>query len=107
MKRIQAKKHKLGTYEIDKISSSCFYNKRYVLDDGFILWLIFIKIVTSCKKIKKDCDNSKILQKKIHVSNKMNLSSNINEGIRAVLFFKQKDFTRTEKSTKKHKTSNR
>ena len=34
MKRIQSKKHKLGTYEIDKISLSCFNNKRYVLDDG-------------------------------------------------------------------------
>ena len=34
MKRIQSKKHKLGTYEIDKISLSCFDDKRYVLDDG-------------------------------------------------------------------------
>ena len=34
IKRIQSKKHKLGTYEIDKISLSCFDNKRYVLDDG-------------------------------------------------------------------------
>ena len=34
MKRIQSKKHKLGTYEINKISLSCFDNKRYVLDDG-------------------------------------------------------------------------
>ena len=34
MKRIQSKKHKLGTYEIDKISLSCFDKKRYVLDDG-------------------------------------------------------------------------
>ena len=33
MKRIQGKKHKLGTYEIDKISLSCFDDKRYVLDD--------------------------------------------------------------------------
>ena len=33
-KRIQAKKHKIGTYEIDKISLSCFDDKRYVLDDG-------------------------------------------------------------------------
>ena len=32
MKRIQAKKHKIGTYEIDKISLSCFDDKRYVLD---------------------------------------------------------------------------
>ena len=33
MNRIQSKKHKLGTYEIDKISLSCFDNRRYVLDD--------------------------------------------------------------------------
>ena len=33
MKRIQNKKHKLGTYEIDKISLSCFDDKRYLLDD--------------------------------------------------------------------------
>ena len=30
MKRIQAKKHKIGTYEIDKISLSCFDDKRCV-----------------------------------------------------------------------------
>ena len=34
MKRIQSKKHKLGKYEINKISSSCFEDKTYVLDDG-------------------------------------------------------------------------
>ena len=34
MKRIQGKKHKIGTYEIDKIYLSCFDDKRYVLDDG-------------------------------------------------------------------------
>ena len=34
MKRIQAKKHKIGTYEINKISLSCFDDKRFVLDDG-------------------------------------------------------------------------
>ena len=34
MKRIQSKKHKLGTYEINKISWSCFDDKRYALDDG-------------------------------------------------------------------------
>ena len=33
MKRIQSKKHKFGTYEIDKISLSYFDDKRYVLDD--------------------------------------------------------------------------
>ena len=30
MKRIQAKKHKIGTYEVDKISLSCFDDKRCV-----------------------------------------------------------------------------
>ena len=34
MKRIQANKHKIGIYEIDKISLSCFDDKRFVLDDG-------------------------------------------------------------------------
>ena len=34
MKRIQAKKHKIGTNEIDKISLSCFDHKRFVLDYG-------------------------------------------------------------------------
>ena len=58
MKRIQAKKHKIGTYEIDKISLSCFDDKRYVLDDGIYTLAYFHKDnVTSCKKIRKDCDN--------------------------------------------------
>ena len=57
MKRIQSKKYKLGTYEIDKKSLSCFDNKRYVLDDGICTLAYFHKdSVTSCKEIKKDCD---------------------------------------------------
>ena len=48
-KRIQSKKHKLGTYEIDKISLSCFDDKRYVLDDGVHTLSYFHKnSVTSC-----------------------------------------------------------
>ena len=43
MKRIQSKKHKLGTYEIDKISLSCFDDKRYVLDDGIYTLAYFLK----------------------------------------------------------------
>ena len=43
MKRIQCKKHKLGTYEINKISSSCFDNKRYVLDNGIYTLSYFHK----------------------------------------------------------------
>ena len=49
IKRIQGKKHKLGTYEIDKISLSCFDDKRYVLDDGIYTLSYFYKnSVTSC-----------------------------------------------------------
>ena len=51
MKRIQAKKHKIGTYEIDKISLSCFDDKRYVLDDGIHTLAYF----------DKDSDNQKEL----------------------------------------------
>ena len=55
MKRIQAKKHKTGTYEIDKISLSRFDDKRQVLDDGVHNLAYFHKYnVTSCKK---DCVN--------------------------------------------------
>ena len=34
MKRIQPKKHRLRTYDICKVSLSCFDDKRYVLNDG-------------------------------------------------------------------------
>ena len=62
MKRIQTKKHKIGTYEIDKISLSFFDDKRHVLDDGVHTLAYFHK---DCNKkivmIKKDCDNRKDL----------------------------------------------
>ena len=61
MKRIQSKKRKLGTYEIDKTSLSCFDDKRYVLDDEIYTLAYFHKdSVTRCnkkEKIEKDCDN--------------------------------------------------
>ena len=57
MKRIHSKKHKLGTYEINKTSLSCFDDKRCVLDDGIHTLTCFHKdSVTSCKDIEKDCD---------------------------------------------------
>ena len=65
MKRIQSKKHKLGTYEIDKISLSCFDDKKYVFDDGIYMLLYFHKnSVTSCKEIKKDCDIKTVMIEK-------------------------------------------
>ena len=78
IKRIQSKKHQLGTYEIDKISLSCFDDKRYVLDDGIYTLSYFTKIVSQfvisksiviIEKIviiKKDCHNwkrSRLLKK--------------------------------------------
>ena len=33
-RRIQSKKHKIGTYEVNKISSSCFDDKRCILDES-------------------------------------------------------------------------
>ena len=53
MKRIQSKKHKLGTYEIDKIFLSCFDDKRYVLNDGIRTLAYFHKnSVASCNDLK-------------------------------------------------------
>ena len=34
MKRIQIKLHEIGTCDLNKISLSCFDDKRYVLGDG-------------------------------------------------------------------------
>ena len=34
MKRIQSRLHKIGTYNVCKISLSSFDDKRYVLDNG-------------------------------------------------------------------------
>ena len=65
MKRIQAKKYKIGTYEIDKISLSCFDDKRFVLDDGVHTLAYFHK---DCNE--KECDKNK---------NKNNENENGNE----------------------------
>ena len=43
MRRIQSKKHKLGTYEINKILLSCFDDKRFVLNDGIHRLAYFLK----------------------------------------------------------------
>ena len=63
MKRIQAKKHKIRTYEIDKISLSCFDDKRFVLDNGVNTLAYFHK---DCNK--KDCNDEKpvIIEKDYH-----------------------------------------
>ena len=55
-KEFKVKKHKLGTYEIHKISLSCF---------GVYSLVYFHKnSVTSCKEIKKDCDKKIVMIEK-------------------------------------------
>ena len=51
MKRIQAKKHEIGSYEIEKISLLCFDDRRFILDDGIHTLAYYHKDrITSCKK---------------------------------------------------------
>ena len=47
MRRIQSKKRKMGTYEISKISLSCFDDKRFVLNDGIHTLAYFHKDIDS------------------------------------------------------------
>ena len=68
MKTIQSKKHKLGTYKINKISLSCFDDKRYMLDDRIgTLAYFHNNSVTSCIKKKR---LKKIVIKKIAIIEK-------------------------------------
>ena len=69
MERIQSKKHKLGTYEIGKISLSWFDPKKYVLDDGSRTLPYFHKnSVTSCKEIKKIVIKKNVIIEKKNVN---------------------------------------
>ena len=43
MRRIQGKKHKMGTYKINKTSSPCFDDKIFVLNDGIHMLVYFHK----------------------------------------------------------------
>ena len=47
MIRIQSKLHKIGTYDVYKISLSCFDDKRYVLNDGVNTLAYFHKDIKS------------------------------------------------------------
>ena len=49
MKRIQGKKHKMGTCKINKISLSVFDDKTFVLNDGIHTLAYFHKDVHSQK----------------------------------------------------------
>ena len=43
MNKIQSKKHKIRTYEVNKTSLSCLDYKRFVLDDGAYTLVYFHK----------------------------------------------------------------
>ena len=58
LKRIQAKKHKTGSCEIDKISLSCFDDKRFVLDHGVNTLAYFHKDCKKCDKSKNNNHNN-------------------------------------------------
>ena len=53
MKRIQSKKHKIGTYEINKVSLSVFHGKRFVLDDEIHTLDYFHKRLTKIDSNKR------------------------------------------------------
>ena len=48
MKRIESKLHRLGTYDVFKVSLSCFDDKRYVLNSGINTLAYFHKDICSC-----------------------------------------------------------
>ena len=54
IKRVQSKKHKIRTYEVNKISLSCFDDKRLVLDDGIHTLAYFHKDCKKQKDVLKD-----------------------------------------------------
>ena len=43
MKIIQSKEHEIGTYDINKISLSCFDDKRYIVNDRITTLAYFHK----------------------------------------------------------------
>ena len=64
MKRIQSKKYKLGTCEINQISLSCFDDKRFILNDGihtlaYFYWELKRQILTDNHKQEEILTNKK------------------------------------------------
>ena len=57
MRRIQGKKHKMQTYEINKVSLSVFDDERFVLGDGILMLAFFI-----IKKSQMITDKNKCVQ---------------------------------------------
>ena len=56
MRRTQSKKHKIGIYEVSKISLSCFDDKRFIVDDGIHTIAYFQKYCKKQEDVLKDSD---------------------------------------------------
>ena len=69
MKKIQAKKHKIGFYEIDKVSLSCFDDKRFVLD----------KRINTVAYFHKDCNKKCDKNKNKNINNNNNNNNHDNK----------------------------
>ena len=54
MRRIQSKKHNIGTYEVSKVSLSCFDDKSYILNDGANMLAFFQKDCRKQEDVLKD-----------------------------------------------------
>ena len=54
----EGKKHKIGTYEVNKISLSCFDDKRFILDNEINNLAYFHKDSHRFYKIRKDSHSS-------------------------------------------------
>ena len=57
MKRIQSKLHRIGTYDVCRISLSCFDDKRHVLNDGVNILAYFHRDIKMIKTFE-DYKNS-------------------------------------------------
>ena len=63
MKRIQSKKHEIGTYEINEMSLWSFDDKRFALDDGIHTLPYFHKDLKEQKDVQKDSHRKEKIQK--------------------------------------------
>ena len=55
MKTIRSNCHKISSYKINKVSLSCFDNKRYLLDDAIkVMHMVIVKyLIIHIKQIEK------------------------------------------------------
>ena len=62
MKRIQSKLYRIRTYDVWETSLSCWYNKRYILDDGINSLAYFHKDVRSLQNQQNQVKTIKLIK---------------------------------------------